>query len=156
MSTDIRAVKLLHFIFRAISLLKRTFFSNVQPWRLVYLDSLRLEKRYIPHLKALISALPEGEAQECGNKGTKISERFFKSENSVFLSTSAWGRALWWRPFLTSTASALTLGSIWMPKGAIHDPGGGLNTPFLVFCCARKRSLSFKKTNVLKFYYLYS
>ena len=88
-------------------------------------------------------------------KGTKISERFFKSENSVLLSTSAWGCALWWRPFLSSTESALTLGSIWMPRRASHGPGGGLNTPFLVFCCARKRSLSFKKNNVLNFYHLY-
>ena len=67
MSPDIRAVKLLHFIFRAISLLKRTFFSNVQLWRLVYLDSHWLEKHYIPHLKALISALHVGEIN-CGSK----------------------------------------------------------------------------------------
>ena len=31
-------------------------------------------------------------------------------------------------------------------REANYDPGGGLNIPFLVFCCARKRSLSFKKT----------
>ena len=56
--------------------------------------------------------------------GTKISE----STYSVFLFLTAFGRGPPWRSFLTSTASALTMRSIWEVQGASHDPGGGVDT----------------------------
>ena len=56
--------------------------------------------------------------------GTKISE----STYSVFLFSMAFGWGPPWRSFLTSTASALTMRSIWEVQGASHDPGGGVDT----------------------------
>ena len=55
---------------------------------------------------------------------TKISE----STYSVFLFSMAFGWGPPWRSFLTSTASALTMRSIWEVQGASHDPGGGVDT----------------------------
>ena len=56
--------------------------------------------------------------------GTKISE----STYSVFLFSMDFGWGPSCRSFLTSTASALTMRSIWEVQGASHDPGGGVDT----------------------------
>ena len=63
-----------------------------------------------------------------GGTGGKISETLFYSPNSVFLFPMTLEQGSPWGSFLTSTASALTMRSIWEVQGASHDPGGGVDT----------------------------
>ena len=53
---------------------------------MIYPDSLRLQKHYIPHLKALISALHVGEIN-CGSKVRGFSENL-----AQFPDFWGWGR----------------------------------------------------------------
>ena len=66
---------------------------------------------------------------------------------------SAWGRGFCWRPFLTSTGSALSLRSIWKERGASHDPVGGIE-PLFNFNLAWKNEDGLPKTSVLKTIYV--
>ena len=71
--------------------------------------------------------------------GIKISERLFLQHIAHFLFSMAWGWGPPWRSFLNSTASALTLRSVLEAQNASHDPGGGVDTWFLVLEVAAQR-----------------
>ena len=54
----------------SILVLKRTFFSIVQLWQLIFLEPLRVQRRYVPHFKGLISGNLEPTAQRCDSSFT--------------------------------------------------------------------------------------
>ena len=47
----------------SVLVLKRTFFSIIQLWRLVFLEPVEVQRRHVPHLKDLISGNLDFEAQ---------------------------------------------------------------------------------------------
>ena len=66
----IQAVKVEWSKKTALLVLKRTFFSIVQLWRLVSLEPLEVLRRNVPHFKGLIYAKVELEAQGCDSTFT--------------------------------------------------------------------------------------
>ena len=68
-------------------LYKTDFFSIVQLWRLVFLEPLGVQRRYVPHFKGLISAKVELEAQGRDSAFTFFHTSSYFRQTHIALST---------------------------------------------------------------------